>query len=176
MSWIEDELRRREAEKARESTPAALPTGDRHSEAQTSGILALWDRFEAANSALPDALRLRRQVRRPDAGIAVAPIFLVWLIAPNGAGLGLTPDAIRYQWPKENARKSHNFWIHWRPKKGYRLVRRIGPAMGVPKTAERRFRESAVDDILRCLVTNTRVDYRHVSRGLLAWLLRLGRA
>ena len=106
MSWIEDELRRREAEKARESTPAALPTGDRHSEAQTSGILALWDRFEAANSALPDALRLRRQVRRPDAGIAVAPIFLVWLIAPNGAGLGLTPDAIRYQWPKENARKS----------------------------------------------------------------------
>ena len=166
MSWIEDELRRREALERREAEPTATPTGDPHSQAQTSGILALWDRLEAANAALPEKLRLRREARRPDAPAGVAPLFLVWLIAPNGAGLGLTPDAIRYQWPQENKRQSNNFWIHWRPKKGYRLVRRVGPAMGVPKTAERRFKDAAVEDMLRCLVTNTRVNYRQVSRGL----------
>ena len=169
MSWIEEELRRREALEARDSAAAPLKTGDEGIQAETSGILSLWDRFEAANKALPEKLQLRRQSRKPGPVLPGVPNFLVWLIAPNGAGLGLTEDGIRYLWPEENRLKSNNFWIHHGAKKGYRLVRRVGAASEVPSTAERRFKETAVDEMLRCLVTNTRVDYKAVSKG---WLSR----
>lgn len=154
---------------ARDSAAMAAKSGGPQSQAETSGILSLWDRFEAANQALPEKLQLRRQARKPGAGPAGVPDFLVWLIAPNGAGLGLTGDGIRYLWPEENRVKSNNFWIHWHPKKGYRLVRRVGPANGAASTAERRFKDDCVDEMLRCLVTNTRVDHKSVSRS---WLRR----
>ena len=169
MSWIEEELRRREALAARDSVASASNPGDKAAPAETSGILSLWDRFEAANKALPDPLQLRRQVRKPGPVPFGVPNFLVWLIALNGAGLGLTEDGIRYLWPTESRQKSNNFWIHWRAKKGYWLVRRVGPTTGVPRTSERRFKDNSVDHMLRCLVTNTRVDSKAVSRG---WLGR----
>ena len=169
MSWIEDELRRREALAARDSASGESRPGDKAFQAETGGIVSLWDRFEAANKALPEKLQLRRQARKPGPLPLVVPNFLVWLIAPNGAGLGLTEDGIRYLWPAESRQKSNNFWIHWQPKKGYRLVRRVGPASGVPRTSDRRFNDDSVDHMMRCLVTNTRVDCNAVSRG---WLGR----
>lgn len=169
MSWIEEEIRRREALEARDSAASAANPAGKDSRPMSSGIQQLWDRFEAANQALPEKLQLRRQARKPGASPAGMPDFLVWLIAPNGAGLGLTSDGIRYLWPEENRLKSNNFWLHAHPKKGFRLVRRVGPATGVPGTAERRFKDDSVDEMLRCLVTNTRVDYKAVSRG---WLGR----
>lgn len=169
MSWIEEELRRREALVARDSVTGASKADDKAGPAETSGILSLWDRLEAANKALPEPLQLRRQVRKPAPVPFGVPNFLVWLIAPNGAGLGLTEDGIRYLWPAENRQNSNNFWVHWRPKKGYWLVRRVGPASGAPRTSERRFKDDSVDHMLRCLVTNTRVDCKAVSRGWLGW-------
>lgn len=169
MSWIEEELQRREALEARDGTAGRSRPGDQHGQAESSGIPRLWDRFEAANLALPETLQLRRQARKPGAGPAGMPDFLVWLIAPNGAGLGLTGSGIRYRWPEESRLKSNNFWIHWHPKKGYRLVRRVGPANGAPSMSERRLKDDSVEEMLRCLVTNTRVDYKTVSRGWLGW-------
>lgn len=169
MSWIKEELRRREALVARDSVAGASKADDKAGPAETSGILSLWDRLEAANKALPEPLQLRRQVRKPAPVPFGVPNFLVWLIAPNGAGLGLTEDGIRYLWPAENRQNSNNFWVHWRPKKGYWLVRRVGPASGAPRTSERRFKDDSVDHMLRCLVTNTRVDCKAVSRGWLGW-------
>lgn len=168
MSWIEDELRRREALEARESAAGALKSADK-GQAKSSGILSLWDRFEAANQALPEKLQLRRQARKPGPVLPGVPNFLIWLIAPNGAGLGLTEDGIRYLWPEENRLKSNNFWLHAGTKKGYRLVRRIGQATDLPGSSERRLNANAVDEIMRRLVTNTRVDYKAVSGG---WLGR----
>ena len=170
MSWIEEELRRREALAARDSVADASKPDEKAVQPDSSGILSLWDQFEAANKALPEPLQLRRQVRKPGPVSFGVPNFLGWLIAPNGAGLGLTEDGIRYRWPAENRQKSNNFWIHWRPRKGYWLVRRVGPASGEPRTSERRFKDDSVDHMLRCLVTNTRVDCKAVSRG---WLGRL---
>lgn len=164
MSWIEEELRRRESLELREAVAKSTKPGDMDGQAKASGILTLWDRLEAANAALPEKLRLRRDARKPSGAVVGAPIFLAWLIASNGAALGLTGDAIRYVWPEDNKDRSYNFWIHWSPQKGYRLVRRVGPAVGVPVTAERHFDEGKVDEILRCLVTSTRVDYKAVTR------------
>lgn len=169
MSWIEDELRRREAQASHQAAGKGTRPGDLSGQTGSS-ILALWDRLEAANAALPAPLRLRRDARKALAAMPGAPAFLVWLVATNGAAVGLTSDGIRYVWPEENKRKSYNFWIHSGPKKGYRLVRRVGPATTIPSTAERRFDESKLDEMLRCLVTNTRVDHKAVSRG---WLRSL---
>jgi len=170
MSWIEAELRRREALASQHAAPKSTQPADLLEQARGSGILALWDRLEAANAALPQALRLRRDSRKVLAALPGAPIFLVWLVATNGAALGLTAEGIRYVWPEENKRNSHNFWIYSGPKKGFRLVRRVGPPMTVPTMAERRFDEAKLDEMLRCLVTSTRVDYKAVSRG---WLRSL---
>lgn len=163
MSWIEQELRRREAMASQQSAHKGTQPGDLL--AKGSAILALWDRLEAANAALPEPLRLRRDARKMPVAMPGAPAFLVWLVATNGAAVGLTGDGIRYVWPEENKRRSHNFWIHSGPKKGFRLVRRVGPAMSVSSTAERLFDETKLDEMLRCLVTGTRVDYKTVTRG-----------
>lgn len=165
MSWIEQELRRREAQATRANGAKDSLPASTDGQAKGSSILALWDRLEAANAALPEALRLRRDARKPPVGAPGAPSFLVWLVAPNGAALGLTGDGIRYVWPEENKRRSYNFWIYGRPKTGYRLVRRVGPALGAPSSAERRFDEDKVDLILRGMVTNKRVDHRAVTRS-----------
>ena len=165
MSWIEEELRRREALATRGIGAKGTQPGDMTCQAKGSGILSLWDRLEAANTALPEQLQLRRDARKPPVPLPGAPIFLVWLIASTGAALGLTADGIRYLWPEESKERSYNFWIHWRAKKGYRLVHRVGPAVGIPATAERAFDERKVDLILRGLVTSTRVDYKGVTRG-----------
>lgn len=165
MSWIEQELRRREAKATRTDSPKGSQPADTDGQAKGSGILTLWDRLEAANAALPEQLQLRRDARKPPVGVPGAPSFLVWLVAPNGAALGLAGDGIRYVWPEESKQRSYNFWIRCHPKKGYRLVRRVGPALGAPSTAERRFDERKVDAILRGLVTNTRVDYKAVTRS-----------
>lgn len=165
MSWIEEELRRREAQATRTNGPKITQAVDTDGQAKGSGILALWDRLEATNAALPEKLQLRRDARKPPVVVPGAPGFLVWLVAPNGAALGLTGDGIRYVWPEENRQRSYNFWIHCSPRKGYRLVRRVGPALGAPSTAERRFDERKVDAILRGLVTNTRIDYKAVTRS-----------
>ena len=165
MSWIEEELLRREAQATRTNGAKDQRISDTDGQARGSGILTLWARLEAANAALPGKLQLRHDARKPPVEVPGAPSFLVWLVAPNRAALGLTGDGIRYVWPEENKRRSYNFWIHWSPKKGYRLVRRVGLALGAPSTTEQRFDERKVDAILRGLVTNSRVDYKAVTRS-----------
>ena len=170
MSWIEQELQRRQALAARPSAPMALKAGEPGRAAEANGILTLWDRFEAANQALPEALRLRRDVRKPHLPVQPnVPKFLVWLIAPNGAGLGLTDDGIRYLWSEQHTHKSQNFWIRWSPDKGYRLLRRVGPALAEPVMSERRFKTKSVEHIVRCLVTDVQVSVRAVSRRRFWW-------
>jgi hypothetical protein len=165
MSWIEKELKRREALASKAQSTLAPPNRSDEAEPHAAaGIPALWEQFETLNNALPEALRLRREVRSPDPANPNAPQFTVWLRAPNGAGLALMADAIRYVWPVENARKSNNFWIRWDPDKGYRLFRRTGPAFPVPKITERRFKPSAAPHIVKCLVTAVRVSPRSVTR------------
>ena len=171
MSWIEKELKRRETLASKAQSTLVPPSRDDEIEppAAASGIPALWERFEALNNALPEALRLRREVPAPAAAAPGTPPFTAWLRAPNGAGLGLMAGAIRYVWPVENVQKSNNFWIRWDPDRGYRIVRRIGPAFPMPKVSERRFKPSAAPHIIKCLVTATQVTPRSVTR-LRFWL------
>ena len=174
MSWTDKELRKREAVEARDralrSSRSSRSSGP-DSRGETTRMTALWDKLEAANNALPDKLRLRRDdVKRESnspnpPNSPNAPSFLVWLMAPNRAGLGFTGQGIRYVFPSENKRKHPNFWIWWDADKGYRLTRTPEWSWSGAKTMERRFREDAVDHMMKCLVTGARIKYRSVSRG-----------
>lgn len=167
MSWIDKELRRREAaESQSHSSKSGLASGAQP-QGEAERMAALWDRFEAANQSLPDKLKLRRDADPPRELLPNGPTFVVWLIASNGSGLGFTGHAIRYVWPEENRRNSRNFWIRWDAAKGYRLSRRVGWSISGVKTSERRFMEARIDRMIQCLVVGTRVDYKAVSRGRL---------
>jgi hypothetical protein len=164
MSWIDKELRRRQKPGEHGSSTTSRMSGSDDGDGSTRAIHALWERFEDAHQALPQALQLTHQTpasaHLPDA----LKMCQVVLRAGNGAGLGFTGSAIRYAWPQPRLSKSHNFWIKCPPGAGFTLSRRIKTSMPGLTMQEGRFDERAVDHILRCLVTNRLVTWRSVSR------------
>jgi hypothetical protein len=170
MTWIDKEMRKREKREAREAQDLARhaaasaidPAGAAAAEA--ASIRALWQRFEAMNTALPEQLQLKREIPAADEFPSERSVFLVLLNAKNGAAIGHTGDAIRYIWPETNERSSNNFWIRWRPLQGYRLCRRTRPSALRGETEERPFNESSLDHIFRCMVTDRQVTFRTVRK------------
>ena len=164
MSWIDKELKRRA--KARHTAAQQLEEQvERPDPARL--MIELWQRFEAANDALPEALRLRTEV------VATPPLqgprFQAWLRADNGAALGFAGDAIRYVWPERRASKSRNFWIRWnveldRPEVSQRVGTKTPPAMRSWTFDTRR-----VDEVIRGLVSGHHVSARSLRRRRL-WL------
>lgn len=161
MSWIEKELKRRAKASARTQTPDPAPKAEPESE-QTR-ISSLWHRLESANEALPPEIRLAIEGdSAPSPGNG--PRIITWMRAPNGAGLGLAADAIRYAWPEQSSGRSHNFWIRWNAERGrFVVIQRVGQPFVAPP-AVYRFNERRVDYMLQCLVTGRRVRARAVRK------------
>ncbi|MBX3637475.1 MAG: hypothetical protein KF683_19070 [Rubrivivax sp.] len=170
MSWVEKELKRRSAAAARDSSPRSSRRGDSALQSEPARIAALWARIESANSALPSELRLSREPGNAVAFAVEGAAFEHWLVAPDGAAIGFNGDGIRYQWPEPNPRNSNNFWIRWREGAGYVLHRRVGSLLTGTGIQERRFDESRIERLLRCLVTGERVRPRTVTKRRF-WLL-----
>lgn len=170
MSWVEKELKRRSAAAAREGSPRSSRRGESSLHSEPARIAALWSRIEAANDALPSELRLAREPGNAVAFAVEGAAFERWLVAPDGAAIGFNGEGIRYQWPEPNPRKSNNFWIRWREGAGYVVHRRVGSLISGTGIQERRFDESRIERLLRCLVTGERVRLRSVVRRRF-WLL-----
>ncbi len=164
MSWVEKELKKRSAAAARDMSPRSSRRGDSSLHGDPAHIAALWARIEAANDALPAELRLAREPGNAVAFAVALAAFQHWLVAPDGAALGFNGDGIRYQWPVPNPRKSHNLWIRWREGPGYVVQRRVASMFAGDGLQERRFDESRIDRMLRCLVTGERIRLRTVAR------------
>jgi hypothetical protein len=159
MSWVEKEMKKRAAAVQRASTILDSRPAD-----EPARMNALWQRFEAANGALPEALRLAADAKPPlDVPPGEAQRFIAWLKAPNGAALGFTGDAIRYVWPEPGARRSHNFWIRWHAERGPMVSQRVNTAVP-PLVRQTRFDERRIDRMLRCLVTGRRISVWSVRR------------
>ena len=159
MSWVEKELKKRAAIKTREPRAGSGKQGD----IDSMKLSILWDRIEDANNALPSELRLQHVVDKTANSVAGVPPFRPWLMAKNGAGLGFNGEGIRYIWPEPSQRRSNNLWIRWNADKGYYLSRTVRLSLSDIYTEERRFKESRVDHMLRCLVTCVRVTNRSIS-------------
>ena len=155
MSWVQAELKKRTALIARE-TAIPAKVGGPATDLDSDRIAALWDRIEAANSALPPELRLLHESDPSPDPPAGKPPFRRWLKASNGAGLGFNGEAIRYYWPQPNPRKSNNFWIGSESELGFFVSRRVGHGwtVGVHKW---RFKPSSIEQMLKCLVTGVRI-------------------
>lgn len=165
MSWVDKELKRRSAAAEGRAVSGLTRPGDSQTRVDLVQIKALWNRLEAANNALPSALRLQLMTEKPQSYVAEGPQFLQRLVAQNGASLGLSDEGIRYVWPEIGRRKSNNFWIRWRDDQGYIVSRRVGrPVEGAALAEVRRFDESSVDHILKCLVTGVRLTSRSISK------------
>lgn len=165
MSWIEKEQKRRAKAKARTPEPAPVPIA----ETEEARIRALWRGFESANEALPPEIRLASE-RDVTSSPGNGPRITTWLRAPNGAGLGLAADAIRYAWPQQSAGRSNNFWIRWDADRGrFVVIHRVGQAFVAPP-AVYRFNERRVDHILKCMVTGRRVRARALRKKWLGIL------
>lgn len=167
MSWIDKEMKRRAAA-ARADTRAhadsVVEGAQDPPETAAARVHELWQRLARANEALPPELRLRVEQPEPPPYDGVGPWFSAWLRAPNGAGLGLTAEAIRYAWPGRSKGRSHNFWIRWQPRRGWRIRQRIGKGPSGPRMADYAFDETALDSMIQRLVTGTRVKVRSVRR------------
>lgn len=166
MSWIDKELKRRQAASGARGAASALDGA----EGGSAMVQGLWQQLEETNEALPEELRLPIETQ----GLAMSPpggpVFTKWLRASNGAGLGLTADAIRYWWPdRSKGKKSHNFWIVWMPGRGLRVRRRISSNAVVPVMTDAAFDDRSVSRLLRCLVTGKRVTIRSIRRKRL-WI------
>ena len=158
MSWMDKELKKRSAEKsAGDSAPLASRRGDLAAPSASEQLARLWARIEAANNALPEALRLRRDVRAPGSYVGVMPAFPVALVASNLACLGLASDGIRYLWPEKSSGASHNFWIRWKAGKSFVVARRVSSSPGNPVLAEHGFDDDSIEHMIKCLVTGTRI-------------------
>jgi hypothetical protein len=163
MSWIEKELKKRAARKARATDPDSRTHGDTEDRRDTTRILALWDRILDANNALPAELKLRRETDPSGTSLMDGPPFILWLVAENDAALGFDGEGIRYVWPEAGKRRSNNFWIRWSANKGYFLSQRVAGLLSGVDTRDRRFNEARIDHMLKCLVTGVRVKPRSVS-------------
>ena len=164
MSWIDRELRRRQKLEAKQRDGNSMPPAAPGAGSTAARIATLWGRFEAANDALPEELRLARKTPANGRFAPEHAMFQVFLQSSNGAGIGFTGDAVRYVWPKPNMKKSNNFWIRCQPEAGYLLGRRVGPSLAEPRIVEREFDERSVDRIMRRLVTAKRVTWRSVRK------------
>lgn len=162
MSWIDKELKRREA---RPLAATKLPAGrgaDSQLPSEGAAMQSLWDRIEALNQALPEPLRLRPDVQRQEGLLFNTPAFRLWLMAPDGAGLGFTGEGVRYFWPVPSRRRSHNFWIRWHNERGYRVTQRLSWAATGTSAVEAPFNEAKLDHIIQCMVQGRRVRFRAV--------------
>ena len=169
MSWIEKELRRREKQEHRERKSEAGKVATLAPVPDTQPIADLWQRIESTNNALPEKLRLRRELANGKTLPPDRAMCGVLLLAKEGSGIGFAGDAIRSFWPGRASGRSNNFWIRWLPERGYFLARRKSAASAGMVMQERAFNEEAIDHILRCLVTDTRVTFRSVARRRL-WI------
>ena len=176
MSWVEKELKKRSATLARESATGASTQGESEPDSgpQTadSRIADLWARLEASNQALPAELRLRRDVNKVGDFVGLTPLFPVALVADNGACLGFTEDGIRYLWPDKNARKSNNFWLRWKPGKGYVVNRRVAGSWIRPTTQESKFSDESCEHMIKCLVTGLRIKPASLQPGRILFIWR----
>lgn len=158
MSWMERELKKRTVETvAGDSASLGGARGEPDVPTAAAQLAKLWDRIEAANNALPDALRLRRDVRAPGAFVGGMPAFPVALVANNLACLGRAAEGIRYLWPEKVTGPSRNFWIRWKPSKGFVVERRVSASPSNPVLAEQAFDEDSVEHMIKCLVTGARI-------------------
>lgn len=164
MAWVERELKRRAAKAAPSTAAATEPVPN-----AAERIGELWQAFERANQALPDELRLRAAAAGPEPMAPDGTRFSAWLLAPDGAALGLAGEAIRYLWPRHNPRSSNNFWIRWDRERGRYVVRRRAGAGMPPSYAEHRFDERRVERIVKHMVLGRRVKASAVRRKRL-WL------
>jgi hypothetical protein len=161
VSWIDKEIKRR----ARDAEPVGKPVSDAPDPVRVIGDL--WQRFEHANAALPDALRLK--LEHVEAPPRMGPHVRTWLRATNGAALGFAGDAIRYTWPERNASHSRNFWINWNPDlERLELSQRVGSATP-PLMRRWRFDARRIEQLLQGLVTSRLVKPRSLRKRRL-WL------
>jgi len=162
MSWIDNELKKREA-KPVAATKAHVAVGaDPQMPGEAEAMKVLWDKIEALNQALPEQLRLQPDPHRQEGLLFNTPAFRMWLMAPNGAGLGFTGEGVRYLWPVQSRRRSHNFWIRWHEKHGYRVTQRLGWSWMGASAAEAPFDEAKLDHIIQCLVQGKQARFRKV--------------
>jgi hypothetical protein len=166
MSWIDKELRRRQKADSRkqDKNSVAAPLGPAGAGTAVLSMAELWEKFEDANNALPPELKLIRQSAASANFSPDRAMYLTLFLAANGAGLGFTGSAVRYFWPKKDAKKSNNFWVRYEPAKGYVLSRRLKPSWIRPNVEESSFNPGMVDHIVKCLVTDTRVTWRAISK------------
>ena len=166
MSWMERELKKRTAEGALTDTASRASTrGEPIAPSASAHLAKLWSRIEAANEALPEALRLRRDVRPEGSYVDGMPAFPVALVANNLACLGRTEEGIRYLWPEKASGQSHNFWIRWLAGKGFVVVRRVSPSPSRPVLAEQAFDDDSIEHMLKCLVTGVRIKPQSLQPG-----------
>lgn len=162
MTWIDKELKRRQARPAATSKARTPASSDSQMPGESTAMQTLWEKFEALNQALPEQLRLRADPHRQDGLLLDTPPFRLWLMAPNGAGLGFTGEGVRYLWPVLSRRRSHNFWIRWHEKHGYRVTQRLRWSWTGASAVEAKFNEASLDQIMQCLVQGRRARFRHV--------------
>ena len=143
--------------------------GDSQGLDEGTGMASLWEKFEALNNALPEKLKLRRDVDRNEGFVPNVPPFHVWLMASNGAGLGFTGEGIRYVWPDESRGRSHNFWIRWDAEQGYQLSQRLGWSWSGASIKECKFNEDTVDHMIKCLVVGVRIKSKTVCKRRRWW-------
>lgn len=166
MSWMERELKKRSAETvAGGSASVGGARGEPATPSAAAQLSKLWSRIEAANNALPEALRLRRDVRPPGVFVGGMPAFPVALVANNLACLGMAEEGIRYLWPEKVTGPSRNFWIRWKAGKGFVVVRRVSPSPSQPVLAEQAFDEDSVEHMVKCLVTGERIKPTSLQPG-----------
>lgn len=160
------ELKKRSAETSLgDSASLAGRRGEAAAPSASDQLAQLWARIELANNALPESLRLRRDVRAPGSFVGVMPAFPVALVANNLACLGLASDGIRYLWPEKSPRASHNFWIRWKAGNGFVVARRVSPSPSNPVLAEQRFDEDSIEHMIKCLVTGARIKPASLQPG-----------
>lgn len=163
MSWIQKELKRRELQQQRDEGLTLMAPMPTPTVLAADQVRALWVRLLDENAELPDALRLQPATPPPPDALG-SPVIREWLKAPNGAGLGITHDALRYVWPKRSVNRSNNFWIRWHtPTNGFRIERRVGH--GLPPVMDiYRFDEARLSDLLRGLVVCKQVTPRSLRK------------
>lgn|GEM_PF-1296413 len=176
MSWVEKELKKRTAAEARDTASGASTQGESEPDSgpQTAAarIASLWARLEAVNQALPDELKLRRDVNKVGDFVGLTPLFPVALVAANGACLGYTADGIRYLWPEKNARQSNNFWLRWQVGKGHVVQRRVVGSWVKPVTQETKFSDKSCEHMIKCLVTGVRIKPASLKPGRILFIWR----
>lgn len=160
MSWIEKELKRRAARPAAALKARAVSGTDSQMPGESEAMQLLWHKIEALNRALPEELRLQDEPHRQDGLLFDTPPFRMWLMAPNGAGLGFTGEGVRYCWPVLSRRRSHNFWIRWHEKPGYRVTQRLVWSWTGASAVEAAFDEASLEHVIQCLVQGRRVRLR----------------